>query len=83
MADSGRPLCKGLMVHAGTVAAARNPSLGDAIAAPFERTWEDIARSAPTIANHPRVTLAVVAAAGVAGVSYYWRWGPVVALTDY
>ena len=60
-------------VLAGAVAAARNPEVADALAGPFVRLWEDTGRLAPSLTHHPRVTFAVVAAAGLAGVSYYWR----------
>ena len=55
------------------MAAARSPEVADALAAPFVRAWEDTGRMAPSVAAHPRVTFAVLAAAALAGVSYYWR----------
>ncbi|CAL8464843.1 g4378 [Coccomyxa elongata] len=60
-------------VAAGAVAAARDPGVADALSTPFARIWEDLGHAAPSITNHPRITLATLAVAGTAGVAYFWR----------
>ncbi len=57
----------------GAVAAARDPGVADALSSPFARIWEDMGHAAPSITNHPRITIATLAVAGAAGVAYFWR----------
>jgi len=58
------------------VLAARERTVGDALAAPFSRLWAELGRAAPGAAAHPRATLAVTAAAVGGGSWYYARRAP-------
>lgn len=58
---------------AGAIAAARDEGVADALSSPFVQAWNELGRVAPSVTNHPRISLAAVTAAGAAALSYYWR----------
>ena len=60
--------------HAGAVAVSRNAEVADALSSPFRNAWQDVERSAPVVARHPRLFFGALAAVTAVGVSYLWRW---------
>ena len=60
----------------GAGLAARDPTVANAICAPFARSWEELDRAAPPLAAHPRLTFAAATGASLAAAWYYKRHGP-------
>ena len=55
------------------MAASRNAEVADALSSPFRNAWQDVERSAPVVARHPRLFFGALAAVTAVGVSYLWR----------
>ena len=47
--------------------------MADALSSPFRNAWQDVERSAPVVARHPRLFFGALAAVTAVGVSYLWR----------
>jgi hypothetical protein len=59
-------------VVAGGVAAARDPDVADAIAAPVDRVWEQLEASIPPLQSHPKLVLGAVGLLAL-GSALAWR----------
>uniref|UniRef100_A0A383W9H0 Uncharacterized protein n=1 Tax=Tetradesmus obliquus TaxID=3088 RepID=A0A383W9H0_TETOB len=59
-------------ILAGGVAAARDPDVADALAAPAEHVWEQLEGALPPLRSHPKLVLGAVGLAAL-GSAYMWR----------
>jgi hypothetical protein len=59
-------------ILAGGVAAARDPDVADALAAPADRVWEQLESALPPLRSHPKLVLGAVGLAALGG-AYMWR----------
>lgn len=52
---------------AGVVASVRDPRAADAVVEPVAAAWEQLSGGVPLVGEHPRLTAALLAGAGLAG----------------
>lgn len=58
----------------GASLASRNPEVARLLNAPLEAVRSEVEASAPFLAEHPRLSLALAGGAGLAGAYAYRRW---------